>query len=443
MRICYVARSFLDYRLPVLAELDQLCGGRLHFITSDKWSPPRVLNRLRSLLGDRAISLAGEKSLGVSGPLEANTSVCLPWQPGLMKAIATTKPDVLVGDGFLKWTGAALLYRVRHGTPLVVLYERTAHTERNAQWYRLSYRKFALNFTDAMSCNGRLCMEYTVSLGFPRERITLGHMAADTESMELGAKSGEAKTESRKLRADWLGNGGPPVDATDDGSQSAAVDDYENRESAIRRRGFEGGLVFLYVGQLIKRKGIAELLEGWAVFAQSAERRTQRMALVLVGSGPEEQNLRRQMSDLDLQNVLFLGSVDYDRLAPYYVAADAFIIPTLEDNWSLVVPEAMACGLPILCSKYNGCWPELVQEGRNGWVFDPIDPQDIAHCLALASGERAADVGRGSTGHGPRAMDLCAMGAQSREILQHHTPRKAAQAIYRACEIALNRRRRR
>ena len=93
MRITYVARSFLDYRVPVLAELDKLCGNELRFISSTKLTPERALKRLRGVLGERAVYLSGEKSLGVDNPIEANTSICIPFQPGLMRAIAQSQPD--------------------------------------------------------------------------------------------------------------------------------------------------------------------------------------------------------------------------------------------------------------------------------------------------------------------------------------------------------------
>jgi len=120
--------------------------------------------------------------------------------------------------------------------------------------------------------------------------------------------------------------------------------------------------------------------------------------------------------------VHLVGDVDYDQIATYYASADIFVMPTLEDNWSLVVPEAMACGLPVICSIYNGCWPELVQEGRNGWVFDPLKPDSIVQTLtkALSSME-----------------DLQQMGSESRAIVANHTPEHAAEAIWAACNIAL------
>ena len=110
------------------------------------------------------------------------------------------------------------------------------------------------------------------------------------------------------------------------------------------------------------------------------------------------------------------------RQAMQMEGSDVFIIPTLQDNWSLVVPEAMACGLPIACSKYNGCWPELVKP-ENGWVFDPLNQEETVKTLQK--------IGSCNT------SQLRSMGKCSREIVQDFSPGKAAQAIFNACAKAL------
>jgi glycosyltransferase involved in cell wall biosynthesis len=243
--------------------------------------------------------------------------------------------------------------------------------------------------TDAVCCNGRLSSDYVESLGYPGNRITRGHMAADTENLARQVNSVSANTREH-----------------------------------IRRDLKIAGTLILYVGQLIRRKGLAPLLRAWRAFESE---HLHAATLVLVGQGVEEQSLRNQVGTYMIQNVRFTGGVDYDDLAHYYAAADAFIIPTLEDNWSLVVPEAMACGLPILCSKYNGCWPELVQEGKNGWVFDPHDGADVLRCLNECTKK-------------PQA--LAEMGSKAREIIKSHGPQQGALSVLEACEIALRRRKR-
>jgi glycosyltransferase involved in cell wall biosynthesis len=389
MRLTYVTRSFLDYRVPVYEELAAAIGGELTVIYSDEVVPQRVTRRLRASLGDRVRPLAGERRIG---PREfadfANTSFRFVYQPGLQQAIRDSRPDVVVGDGFFQWTLHALLQRIQHGTPLVVCYERTAHTERGSQLIRRLYRRAVSTWTDAVSCSGELCARYvTDSMGIPPERLTLGHMVADVH--ELPGKAAAARVATREsLRREW----GSPE------------------------------LVLLVVGRLIERKGLRELVQAWAKFPREPRR---DWRLVLTGDGPEGPALQAYTRQAGLDDVVLTGPVDYSRIADFYAAADVLVSPTLEDNWSLVVPEGMSTGLPVLCSIYNGCYPELVHEGVNGWRYDPLvdaSAVDALHRIA-ADRHRLGDMGRASV-----------------ELVALHTPAHAARAIVDACRVALQRR---
>ncbi|MCA9249373.1 MAG: glycosyltransferase [Planctomycetales bacterium] len=386
MRLTYVARSFLDYRVPVFAHLNELLEGRLSVVYSKKWTPERVQERLADAIGHRAIGLTGEKRLGDDGRAGfANASFCVPYQPGLFRAIRNTNPDILAADGFFRWTPAAIAYRIRHSTPLVMCYERTMHTERNAQRVRTIYRKMAARWFDAVCCSGKLSVEYMRWIGYPPQRINIGHQAADTADLQN--------------RVDEV-----------------PASHIESLQSELNA----GGTIYLCVARLIPLKGIRELLVAWNRFrSQQANKAT----LLFVGGGPERDALETVAADSGLDDVRFAGEIDYREIAPYFALANVLVMPTLEDNWSLVVPEAMACGLPILCSRYNGCWPELVIENQNGWVFDPLDPHNTS--AALASVAHAANDGT-----------LASMGQRSREIVAEHTPEHAARAILDACAIA-------
>jgi len=129
---------------------------------------------------------------------------------------------------------------------------------------------------------------------------------------------------------------------------------------------------------------------------------------------------------LGLDFVRFAGRVHYGDMPAYYAACDALVMPTLEDNWSLVVPEAMAAGKPVLCSVHNGCWPELVHDGENGWVFDPLDRDATARVLLTASRSL-----RTPPGDGPGL-------AENRRGLYAAKRRRGHLA---ACEIAVRHRR--
>ena len=166
-------------------------------------TPCRVQKKISAVLGSQAIGLEGEKRIGpkvLSG--YANETLRIVYQPGALSALKRIKPDVVVGDGFFQWTAFALAYRILYGIPLVVCYERTAYTERKAQWYRSVYRNLVLKFVGAMSCNGKLSKEYAQSLGMDSRRITTGHMVADTDNLKQRAAEIN-KTQCKDLRASW------------------------------------------------------------------------------------------------------------------------------------------------------------------------------------------------------------------------------------------------
>jgi glycosyltransferase involved in cell wall biosynthesis len=75
--------------------------------------------------------------------------------------------------------------------------------------------------------------------------------------------------------------------------------------------------------------------------------------------------------------VHFFGFIQYDELPYFYNHAKALILPSWSDQWGLVVNEAMACGLPVLVSEKCGCAPDLVVNGKNGFTFDPNDPEEF------------------------------------------------------------------
>lgn len=380
LRITYVARSFLDYRIPVYKALDELSNQNFTLIFNADIIPDRCTKKIITILGDRAIPLRGEKRLLFgknSYSSMANEGFSFPYHKDLIKTIRATKPNVIISDGYLKWTYGSLWVRIfnTHGIKHVMCYERTKHTERNAGWLRKLTRKVEGWWIDAIDCNGQLTEEYVRSLGY-KKKLTFGHMVADTEGL---------KTKVAKIS--------------------------EDEAERLREKLGCKQTVFLYVGRLIALKGIVELLKGW----KAAD--LHDATLLLVGDGNQRKEIESLIKTENIKNVILAGKVDYDNIAPYYAMADCFVIATLEDNWSLVVPEAMSCGLPVICSIYNGCWPELVKP-ENGWTFDPIEVESVAGVFKESF---------------TRRDEFATMGEASQRIVANHTPMHAAQGIMEAC----------
>ena len=135
--------------------------------------------------------------------------------------------------------------------------------------------------------------------------------------------------------------------------------------------------IILVVGQLVDRKGLQQLMS--AVARASAN--GVEFSLKLVGSGHRRQDLEEQVNLLGLSCVEFLGGVDPQQLPTLYRGADVLLFPTLEDIWGLVVNEALLCGLPVVCSRYAGCAPELLDEID---IFDPLCPNDFDRAILRA-----------------------------------------------------------
>jgi glycosyltransferase involved in cell wall biosynthesis len=103
-------------------------------------------------------------------------------------------------------------------------------------------------------------------------------------------------------------------------------------------------------------------------------------SVVLVGDGPQQE--LRQLIPRELDPIVqIVGEVKYTQLGKYYKSCDVFVLPSVEDVWGMVVPEAMVFGKAILCSEHANA-KELLQHGVTGFIFDPLNPTELASYMA-------------------------------------------------------------
>lgn len=150
--------------------------------------------------------------------------------------------------------------------------------------------------------------------------------------------------------------------------------------SEDKGNGNEEGRVLLFVGALIRRKGILELIESW--LSLTAEEKKGGI-LRIVGSGPLDGWLQEVIQKRGDATIEFFGQKKYEEVIELYQAADILILPTLEDLFSLTVVEAMAAGCAVITTPYNGA-RELVEHEKNGWIVDPLDPENMKEVLREA-----------------------------------------------------------
>jgi UDP-glucose:(heptosyl)LPS alpha-1,3-glucosyltransferase len=109
----------------------------------------------------------------------------------------------------------------------------------------------------------------------------------------------------------------------------------------------------------------------------------------VVGDGHRPPYEKLAASTGAAERVRFIAPTD--DIVPLYQAADAFLLPSAYETFSLVTHEAAACGLPLLATKVSGV-DDLLEDGVNGW-FVTRDADDIASrlaALASAPARRAA-----------------------------------------------------
>jgi glycosyltransferase involved in cell wall biosynthesis len=140
--------------------------------------------------------------------------------------------------------------------------------------------------------------------------------------------------------------------------------------TATRRQRPETDCVrLLFSGMLAEHKGVRPFVDHLHAWAR--ENAAQPIEIWWLGDGPLRPWLERHALPANVSQS-FLGAVQYQEVPAIYAQSDVLVLPTLRDEWGLVVNEAMASGLPVLGSIYSQAVEELVEDGRTGWVFDPL-----------------------------------------------------------------------
>lgn len=128
----------------------------------------------------------------------------------------------------------------------------------------------------------------------------------------------------------------------------------------------------LHVGRLVKWKRVDMLIEAFA----KLKKKFPEAELVIIGTGPEEEALKKQVKELNLENcIFFIGGVyDPHLLGQYFLSSSIYVLAGMG---GLSINEAMCFGKPIICSVADGTEKALVREGFNGKYFKNGDMMDL------------------------------------------------------------------
>jgi L-malate glycosyltransferase len=138
---------------------------------------------------------------------------------------------------------------------------------------------------------------------------------------------------------------------------------------------------FIIVARLVPKKNIATALDAYARYCQDVGNSAR--GLYICGDGPLAAELKERARELNLQKVAFQGFLQAPEIARLLASSLALILPSTEEQWGLVVNEALAMGLPILCSSNAGACDLLVRTAVNGFVFEPDNIPGLAGLMQL------------------------------------------------------------
>lgn len=376
MKVVWMHDWFLDYRIPVYDGLANHPKVDLVVVLDESRIPRRVFEKMVGLRCLKVINYLKSKRFVFYGSQDssdlANKKFGFTLSLGLLNILRKEKPDVVIGEGFFRWAVYAWIYCFFTKTKYVMLYERTSHTERNASKFVTKLRRYMLRHVDCLNVNGTLSKDYVISVLGYNGPVMTGHMVADVERIS-----------------------------------SAIVSKKTVKEKTIN---------FLYIGQLVERKGIIDLLSFWRRFIRQNHELADKIELDVLGDGPLLSELSSEYGERE--NVFFHGKVDYDSLNEFWSKGDVLVMPTREDNWSMVVPESMAAGLAVITTEYNGCYLDLVTKDT-GWINNFNNYKDTAEIFNEIIG------GDSYKKKGENAREL---------ILQSHSPKNAVESILKAIE---------
>lgn len=260
----------------------------------------------------------------------------------LLKTLNRIKPDVVVLNGYQQPTTlVALAWTKLHGKPAILLSE-SKEDDAPRKWLTETIKKTLIKSYQSALVGGKKHKDYLIKLGMDENGIFLGH--------------------------NIIGN----------------KDYHPSKLSELPHPSTPQKPYFLAINRFITKKNIPTIIKAYAEYRQ--KQLSESWDLVLCGDGELRPQIESQIQSLDLESSIHLtGFLQPKELLPYFAHAGCFIHASTQEQWGLVVNEAMAAGLPVIVSNSCGCFDELVVEGKTGFGFDPSESPELADLMLEVS----------------------------------------------------------
>lgn len=261
--------------------------------------------------------------------------------PEIGKVIRQRAYDVVITNGWHYKSAWQAIYACwQCDVPIMVRSDSHLRTRRpplKRLLKAIPYRWF-ISRLDGCLAVGRWSADYFLKYGAREDRV---HIVPHVVDSAFGAQAASLAPERWRIRAE---------------------------------RGFDDeGVVFLFAGKFTETKRPMDFVRA----IQAAHGCDPRIRGFMVGDGALRASCENLARDQKIP-IQFAGFLNQSQIVSAYVAADALVLPSEGETWGIVVNEAMACGKPALVSDEVGCGPDLVKDGRTGFVFPVGDIHRLA-----------------------------------------------------------------
>jgi glycosyltransferase involved in cell wall biosynthesis len=355
-RVTAVFPEPTPYRAPLLDRLSDVAELELTVLYAAETVAARTW---RVEPRHRAVFLRGLRIPGADKILRHD----YPLTPNVARALAATRPDVVVVSGWSTFAAQAAIAWCRlRGDPYVLVVE--SHDEDARPAWRRAIKDAVVppvvQGSSGVLVTGSLARRSMLARGADPDRV---RVFANTVDVEAFAE-----------RADELATGRPELREV----LGAGPDD----------------IIVLSVGRLVPDKGMDLLVQAVSAAADA------RLLLVLAGDGPERTRLEQTARGLGVRLVL-AGERAWEDVIELYTAADVFALLSTREPWGVVVNEAAACGLPLVLSDRVGAAHDLLRHDENGLLVPAGDVITAAAAISRLAGDSAL---RASFGARSRAI---------------------------------------
>lgn len=268
----------------------------------------------------------------------------------LWKALQKRDCNILWTHGYADiYTLSAIVFAKFKGIKVFVRGDSALFPDENQFPKRIVKRKIAFRllnfFVDRYLAVGTENKIFYLQQGVPEKKIVLSHYTVDNDFFY--SKYCEAKNRISELK------------------------------SALKLESHRP--IIFYASKFITRKYPIDIVHAFERLNKSKV----TPYVLFIGTGEQLENVKAAAHAIDSDSIRFLGFKNQTELPDYFALSDIMVLPSIHENWGLIVNEAMNAECAMIVSDHIACAPDLVKPGENGFIYPARDIDALTKCLQI------------------------------------------------------------